>query len=248
MPETSARQRTAADAGRKPAPSVHTDTTAKWFLISAISYFFIVGIIALTIAAKFCWPELLGTVPYLSYGRLRPLHVNGMLFGWLLAADMGLAYYIVPRLCGVKLWSEKLGVATAALWNVIILGAVVALMGGYNQGLEYAELPLPLDVLVVIAWVMFGINIFAHHRHAQIPADVRLASGTSWARILWTAFVYLTGNFAVEFTTGVNQANLNWMYVHNAVGLIFTPIGLGDRVLLHSRSRRTRRSTATGFR
>ena len=86
---------------------------------------------------------MLGTVPVSSYGRLRPLHVNGMLFGWLLAADMGLSYYIVPRLCGVKLWSEKLGVATAALWNVIVLGAVVALMAGYNQGLEYAELPLP---------------------------------------------------------------------------------------------------------
>src|SRR5437868_345025 len=126
--------------------SIHQDTTAKLFLASSISYFFIVGIVALIIAAKFVWPELLGTVQYLSYGRLRPLHVNGMLFGWLLAADMGLMYYIVPRLCGVKLWSEKLGIATAVLWNVIILGAVVSLVMGWNQGFEYAELPLPLDV------------------------------------------------------------------------------------------------------
>ncbi len=203
----------------------HPDTTAKWFLISAICYFFIVGIIAITIAAKFCWPELLGTVPYLSYGRLRPLHVNGMLFGWLLAADMGLAYYIVPRLCGVKLWSEKLGIATAVLWNIIILGAVVALMGGYNQGLEYAELPLPLDILVVVAWVMFGANIFGTimtRKYTQMYVSLWYIMGT----ILWTAFVYITGNFATEFTSGVNQANLNWMYVHNAVGLIFTPIGL----------------------
>ena len=62
----------------QPAGTVHLDTTARWFLISAISYFFIVGIIALTIAAKFVWPEMLGTVAYFSYGRLRPLHVNGM--------------------------------------------------------------------------------------------------------------------------------------------------------------------------
>src|SRR3982751_5252946 len=117
----------------------HPDTTAKWFLLSAICYFFIVGIIAITIAAKFCWPEMLGTVPYLSYGRLRPLHVNGMLFGWLLAADMGLTYFFIPRLCGVPLWSERLGVATAVLWNVIVLGAVFALLAGYNQGFEYAE-------------------------------------------------------------------------------------------------------------
>ncbi|MBI2837763.1 MAG: cbb3-type cytochrome c oxidase subunit I [Acidobacteria bacterium] len=207
------------------APPVHSDTAAKWFILSSIAYFFIVGIIAVTIAAKFVWPELLGTIPAFSYGRLRPLHVNGMLFGWLLAADMGLVYYIVPRLCGVRLWSEKLGVATAVLWNVIILGAVVSLLAGWNQGWEYAELPMPLDVLVVVAWIMFGANIFAtiaSRKYAQMYVTLWYIMGT----ILWTAFVYLTGNFAVLFTTGVNQANLNWMYVHNAVGLIFTPVGL----------------------
>lgn len=212
-------------SGSTPYTTVHTDTTAKWFLLSAVLYFFIVGIVALMIAAKFVWPEMLGTIASLSYGRLRPLHVNGMLFGWLLAADMGLSYYLVPRLCGVKLWSEKLGVATAILWNVIILGAVVALLAGWNQGWEYAELPLPLDVLVVVAWIMFGVNIFATvatRKYQQMYVSIWYTLGT----ILWTAFVYLTGNFATLFTTGVNQANLNWMYVHNAVGLIFTPVGL----------------------
>ena len=205
--------------------SLHEDLTAKWFLISSVSYFFIVGIIALLIAAKFVWPQLLGTIPHLSYGRLRPLHVNGMLFGWLLAADMGLTYYLIPRLCGVKLWSEKLGLATVALWNVIILSAVVSTLMGWNQGLEYAELPLPLDVAVVVAWIMFGANIFgtiATRKYTQMYVSIWYTMGT----ILWTAFVYLTGNFAVLFATGVNQANLNWMYVHNAVGLIFTPVGL----------------------
>ncbi len=207
------------------APDAHRDTTAKWFLLSAVGYFFIVGIVAITIAAKFVWPQLLGSVSILTYGRMRPLHVNGMLFGWLLAANMGLAYYIVPRLCGVKLWSEKLGVATAVLWNIIVLGAVVTLLGGFNKGLEYAELPTPISVLVVIAWVMFGANIFATiglSKYDQMYVSTWYIMGT----ILWTAFVYLTGNFGVLFTSGVNQANLNWMYVHNAVGLIFTPIGL----------------------
>jgi len=208
------------------AESIHEDTTAKWFLLSAITYFFIVGIIALIIAAKFVWPQLLGSVSILTYGRLRPLHVNGMLFGWLLAADMGLAYYLVPRLCGVKLWSEKLGVATAVIWNIIVLGAVVALPLGFNKGWEYAELPTPLSVLVVVAWVCFGINIFATiatRKYNQMYVSLWYIMGC----ILWTAFVYLTGNVALFFITGVNQANLHWMYVHNAVGLIFTPIGLG---------------------
>ena len=236
MPEDKAIQAERGTA-QSTAPA-HTDTTAKWFLISAISYFFIVGIIAIMIAAKFVWPEMLGTVPYLSYGRLRPLHVNGMLFGWLLAADMGLTFYIVPRLCGVKLWSEKLGVATAALWNVIVLGAVFSLLAGYNHGFEYAELPMPLSIFVVIAWVMFGVNIFAtiaRRKYQQMYVSLWYMMGT----ILWTAFVYITGNFAVDFTSGVNQANLNWMYVHNAVGLIFTPVGLGVAYYFIPRSSNT---------
>lgn len=209
------------------SPEIHHDTTVKWFLLGAVGYFAIVGIIALIIAAKFVWPQFLGTISYFTYGRMRPLHVNGMLFGWLLAADMGLAYYIVPRLCGVKLWSEKLGIATSILWNIIILSAIVTLLGGYQKGLEYADLPTPVAVLVVIAWVMFGVNIFATiatRKYNQMYVSTWYLMGT----ILWTAFVYLTGNFATLLPgiTGVNQANLTWMYTHNAVGLIFTPAGL----------------------
>lgn len=204
---------------------IHEDTTVKWFLLSSVSYFAIVGIIALIIAAKFVWPEFLGTIQYFTYGRMRPLHVNGMLFGWLLACDIGLTFYIVPRLCGVKLWSEKLGVATAVLWNLIILSAIVGLLGGWQKGLEYADLPTPIAVMVVIAWVMFGFNIFATIATRKYE-QMYVSTWYMMATILWTAFVYLTGNFATLFTTGVNQANLNWMYTHNAVGLIFTPVGL----------------------
>jgi cytochrome c oxidase cbb3-type subunit 1 len=226
MPDANAQDR-ATEIQRVTGgePVVHEDLTVKWFLLSSVAYFFIVGIIAVVIAAKFVWPELLSTVAMFTYGRMRPLHVNGMLFGWLLACDMGLTFYLIPRLCGVKIWSEKLGLATAALWNVIVLGAVVCLLMGWNSGLEYAELPLPLDVLVVVAWIMFGVNIFmtiATRRYQQMYVSIWYIMGT----ILWTAFVYLTGNFATLFATGVNQANLNWMYVHNAVGLIFTPVGL----------------------
>jgi cytochrome c oxidase cbb3-type subunit 1 len=215
-----------AEAVRGPSEATaHEDKSAFGFLMAAGLFFVVSGIYALVIAAKLQFPTFLGSVSWLTYGRMRPVHTNGMLFGWLLAADMGLIYYLVPRLCGVKLWSEKLGLATLGLWITIILGAVVTLSLGFNQGLEYAELPLWLDILVVIAWIMFGVNIFATvaiRKYQQMYVSL-------WyilASILWTAFVYLVGNFATMFTSGVNQANLNWFYVHNAVGLIFTPLGL----------------------
>ena len=215
----------AEDVKGPSAMAAHEDKSAFGFVMAAGLFFVVSGIYALVIAAKLQYPTLLGSVSWLTYGRMRPVHTNGMLFGWLLAADMGLIYYLVPRLCGVKLWSEKLGLATLALWITIILGAVVTISLGFNQGLEYAELPLWLDILVVIAWIMFGVNIFATvavRKYQQMYVSL-------WyilASILWTAFVYLVGNFATMFTSGVNQANLNWFYVHNAVGLIFTPLGL----------------------
>jgi len=215
-----------AEAVKGPSEvTAHEDKSAFGFLMAAGLFFVVSGIYALVIAAKLQYPTFLGSVSWLTYGRMRAVHTNGMLFGWLLAADMGLIYYLVPRLCGVKLWSERLGLATLVLWIGIILSAVVTLSLGFNQGLEYAELPLWLDILVVIAWIMFGVNIFATvavRKYQQMYVSL-------WyilASIIWTAFVYLVGNFATIFTSGVNQANLNWFYVHNAVGLIFTPLGL----------------------
>jgi cytochrome c oxidase cbb3-type subunit I len=215
----------ASAAAPSPTHSGHEDRSAFGLLMIGSVFFVVSGLIALIIASKFHFPTLLGSVSWLTYGRLRPIHTNGMLFGWLLAADMGLCFYLVPRLCGVKLWSEKLGMATLWLWVLIVLSAVVTLAAGQNQGLEYAELTSWIDVLVVVAWVMFAVNIFAtvfNRRYQQMYVSLWYILGS----ILWTAFVYIVGNFATMPTTGVNQANLNWFYVHNAVGLIFTPIGL----------------------
>lgn len=209
-----------------PVADDHEDRSSFAFVAIASLFFVVSGLFALIIAGKLQLPTLMGSVSWLTYGRMRPVHVNGMLFGWLLAADMGLCFYLIPRLCGVKLWSEKLGMATMWVWIVIVLGAVVTLLGGSNQGLEYAELPFWLDVLVTLCWVAFGLNIFMTvftRKYQQMYVSIWYIMGA----ILWTAFVYITGNFAVMATAGTSQANLNWFYVHNAVGLIFTPLGLG---------------------
>ena len=208
-----------------PQPTPLSQPTALGFIASSIAFFVITAAVGILISLKFIWPEFMGGVPWLTFGRMRPLHVNGILFGWLLAADMGLVYYFVPRLCGNALWSEKLGLATLAIFDAVILAAVGTTLGGYTQGLEYAELPFLLDVGVTAAWVMFGVNIFATiatRRFQRMYVSLWYTMGA----IVWTAFVYITGNFATTLFTGINQANLNWFYVHNAVGLIFTPLGL----------------------
>jgi len=199
--------------------------SARWFIISAAMFFVITTFVGLLVATKFVWPEFMGTAKWLTFGRMRPMHVNGVIFGWLLAADMGVIFYLVPKLCGTGLWSEKLGLFTVVLFDTIILCAIFTTSLGITQGLEYAELPFVLDVGVTLAWVLFGLNVFmtiAKRKHKKIYVSLWYTMGA----IIWTAIVYITGNFAVMFFTGINQANLNWFYVHNAVGLIFTPLGI----------------------
>jgi cytochrome c oxidase cbb3-type subunit I len=207
------------------SPRLADQPSAAGFLISSIVFFSITTFVGLIVAMKFLIPDFMADAAWLTFGRLRPLHVNGVLFGWLLAADIGLILWVVPRLCGNKLWSEKLGIANLVLFDIVILAAVFTTMSGNTQGLEYAELPLLLDIGVTVAWVMFGVNVFATiatRNHEKIYVSLWYIMGA----VVWTAFVWITGNFATRFASGINQANLNWFFVHNAVGLIFTPLGV----------------------
>jgi cbb3-type cytochrome c oxidase subunit I len=202
---------------------VHEDKSARWFLYSSILFFLITITIGVIMAIKFIYPEFLGGIAALSFGRIRAIHTNGVLFGWLLAANMGLAYYVVPRLCGTKLFSEKLGMATLGIWVFVVLGAVVTLASGDTQAREYLELNMWLDILVTIAWVLFAINIFAtiaKRKYEQMYVSLWYIMGT----IFWTAILWIVGNLPVY--SGVNDANVNWWFGHNAVGLIFTPMGV----------------------
>jgi cytochrome c oxidase cbb3-type subunit I len=201
----------------------HADTSARWSIYAAVLFFLITILVGTIMAIKFVFPEFLGGIGILSFGRIRPIHTNGVLFGWLLAADMGLAYYIVPRLCGTRLFSEKLGIATLSIWVVVILSAVVTFALGDTQAKEYLELNWWLDILVAIAWVMFAVNIFGTiitRKRPQMYTSLWYIMGT----IFWTTILWVVANLPVY--SGVNDANVNWWFGHNAVGLIFTPIGV----------------------
>jgi cytochrome c oxidase cbb3-type subunit 1 len=194
------------------------------FLVSACVFLLVGMSMGVFVALKFIFPAL-GDHPLFSFGRIRQAHTNLVLFAFLLQADIGLMLYIVPKLLHTKLFSEKLAIATWVVFNIGAIGGVIRILLGINQAIEYAEVAPPFNYLIILAWVMLTINILA----TIITRKVRSFYVSIWyvtGALLWTAVVYITGSVLTQYTAGLNQANLSWFYVHNAVGLVFTPCGL----------------------
>ena len=121
----------------------------------------IVGmLVGVIIAAQMAWPELNLGIPWLSFGRLRPLHTNAVIFAFGGSALFATSYYIVQRTCHTRLFSDGLASFTFWGWQLIILLAAITLPLGITQGKEYAELEWPIDLLIAVVWVAFAIVFF----------------------------------------------------------------------------------------
>src|SRR5262245_4834665 len=134
--------------------STEPGSASRRFFYSAIVWLLVPGVMGLLLATMLYAPGVfdrlpLAVKPYLSFGRLRPTHVNLMIFGWLSQAYAGGILYILPRLTRARLFSERLAHVNWWLWNAMMLGALVTLPLGLTQGREYAELIWPLDLLLL---------------------------------------------------------------------------------------------------
>ncbi|MGD8885543.1 MAG: cbb3-type cytochrome c oxidase subunit I, partial [Gammaproteobacteria bacterium] len=130
----------------------------RWFTVATVVYFVVGTLVGVYIAAELAWPYLNFDSPYITFGRLRPLHTNAVIFAFGGCVLIGTAYYSVQRTCGVRLWSDKLAWFTFWGWNLIIVLAVISLPLGMTQGKEYAELEWPIDILIAIVWLAFTFN------------------------------------------------------------------------------------------
>ncbi|MFQ5862609.1 MAG: cbb3-type cytochrome c oxidase subunit I [Candidatus Brocadiales bacterium] len=211
------------------------DSAARNFILSSVVWLGLVVSVAMVLALKFVWPDFLSGVAWLSFGRLRPFHVNGALFGWLSMASIGIMFYILPKLTGVRLWSERLGNVTCLLWNIVIVLSAVSLPLGYTQGREYAEYVLPLDLILLLCLMLLLYNVF----NTVAMRKERGMYVSLWyflATLIWAPFIFLVGNnFMMDMTglggrgavPGINDAMLNWWYGHNVIGMWFSTLGLG---------------------
>ncbi len=197
----------------------------------------IVGmLVGVIIAAQLLWPALNFDIPWLTYGRLRPLHTNAVIFAFGGCALFASAYYCVQRTCQTRLFSDALAAFTFWGWNVVIVLAAITLPLGITSGKEYAELEWPIDILITLVWVSFAVVFFGTLAKRKTP-HIYVANWFFGAFILTIALLHLVNSAALPVSflgwksysayAGVQDAMVQWWYGHNAVGFFLTAGFLG---------------------
>ncbi|MDX1958504.1 MAG: cytochrome-c oxidase, cbb3-type subunit I [Leptospiraceae bacterium] len=213
--------------------SQYNDFIVKAFIISALVWGIASMLIGVIIAFQLVYPEL-NFLRYFSFGRLRPLHTNAAIFGFALSAIFATAYHCGQRLLRRRIWSDRLANIHLILYNLTIVLAAITLPLGFNQSKEYAELEWPIDLLIVIWYVIFFINYLM----TIIKREEKQIYVAIWfyiASFVTVPILFIVNNLVIpvgllksySIFSGVFDANIQWWYGHNAVAFVLTTPFLG---------------------
>jgi cytochrome c oxidase cbb3-type subunit 1 len=195
----------------------------------------IVGmLVGLILALQLAYPDILPALPFLSYGRLRPLHTNAVIFAFGGCALFASAYHVVQRTCGARLFLPKLASFTFWGWQLVIVLAAVTFPLGYTSGKEYAELEWPIDLLIAVVWVSYAVVFFGTIAKRTVK-HIYVANWFFGAFILTVALLHIVNSLAIPVSmfksysiyAGSVDAMVQWWYAHNAVGFFLTAGFLG---------------------
>jgi len=195
----------------------------------------IVGMaVGVFIAAQLVWPELNFDTPWLSFGRIRPLHTNAVIFAFGGSALFATSLYVVQRTCQARLISDSLAAFVFWGWQIVIIGAAITLPMGLTSTKEYAEMEWPIDILIAVVWICYAVLFFGTimKRHAK---HIYVANWFFGAFIITVGILHIINSLAVPVSmwksysiyAGTVDAMVQWWYGHNAVGFFLTAGFLG---------------------
>ncbi|AFL79647.1 cytochrome c oxidase, cbb3-type, subunit I/cytochrome c oxidase, cbb3-type, subunit II [Aequorivita sublithincola DSM 14238] len=203
--------------------------------INATIFWGLIGMsVGLLLAYMFLFPNMTEGISWLSFGRLRPLHTNAVIFAFVGNAIFAGVYYSSQRLLKARMWSNFLSNLNFWGWQAIIVGAAITLPLGYTTSKEYAELEWPFDIAIAVIWVAFGINLImtmVKRRQRHLYVALWFYLGT-WVTV---AVLHIVNSMAIPVTAlksysmyaGVQDALVQWWYGHNAVAFFLTTPFLG---------------------
>jgi len=204
------------------------------FAIMTVVWGVVGMLVGVFIAAQLIWPDMTYGIPWLSYGRLRPLHTNAVIFAFGGSALFATSYYVVQRTCHTRLFSDWLASLTFWGWQAVIVLAAVTLPLGFTTSKEYAELEWPIDILIAIVWVAYAVVFFGTIAKRKVQ-HIYVANWFFGAFILTVALLHIVNSAEVPVTfwksysayAGAQDAMVQWWYGHNAVGFFLTAGFLG---------------------
>jgi len=215
-------------------PETYNDKLVRQFTAMTVVWGIVGMAVGVFIAAQLYWPALNFDVPWLSYGRIRPLHTNAVIFAFGGCALFATSYHVVQRTCHVRLAFDKLAAFTFWGWQAVIVAAAVTLPLGLTQGKEYAELEWPIDILIAVVWVSYAIVFFGTIVKRRVK-HIYVANWFYGSFIITVALLHIVNNLSIpagwgksySVYSGAVDAMAQWWYGHNAVGFFLTAGFLG---------------------
>ena len=213
--------------------TTYNDKVVRQFTVMTVIWGIVGMLVGVIIAAQLVWPEL-NIGPWLTFGRLRPLHTNAVIFAFGGCALFATSYWCVQRTCHTRLWGGPLIPLTFWGWQLIILLAAISFPLGITTGKEYAELEWPIDIMIAVVWVSYAVVFFGTIATRKV-SHIYVANWFFGAYIIAVALLHIVNSAAVPITltksysayAGVQDAMVQWWYGHNAVGFFLTAGFLG---------------------
>ncbi len=206
----------------------------KKFLYATILWGVVGMLVGLILAFMFLFPNMTDGISWLSFGRLRPLHTNAVIFAFVGNAIFAGVYYSLQRLLKARMFSDMLSNFNFWAWQLLIVGAAITLPLGYTTSKEYAELEWPFDIAIALIWVAFGVNMIGtilkrRQRHLYVAIWFYLATFVTVAvlHIFNSLELPVSGLKSYSVYAGVQDALVQWWYGHNAVAFFLTTPFLG---------------------
>ncbi len=179
------------------------------------------------------WPAN-GGISWLTFGRIRPIHTDAMIFAFSANAFFAGLYYSLQRLCKTRMWNDALTKIHFWGWQAIILATALSFFAGISQAKEYAEMEWPIDLVIAVVWVLMAVNVFMTIAKRRVE-HLYVAIWFYIASIITIALLHVVNNLAIPvglfksypIYSGVQDALVQWWYGHNAVGFLLTTPFLG---------------------
>jgi len=194
------------------------------FLSCAVAWLVLASFAGLISSIKLHEPDFLTAQAWLTFGRLRTIHLNAVAYGWAPMAALGIAIWMLPRLLKTELMGGRFAMLGVMLWNAGLIAGLGCIAVGLNDGLEWLEIPWQVDILLVIGGALVALPLVFTLQNRRVK-HLYVSVWYMGAALFWFPTLFLIGNIpGVHF--GVEQATMNWWFGHNVLGLFYTPLAL----------------------